>query len=72
MRTVDAFASMIVCVWHIRRHRFFRPTSEAYEDRIKELQDELYADKYNYESWEEIKEEHQKLEATIAELQKED
>lgn len=50
---------------------FFRPTSEAFEARIKELQDELYADKYNYESWEEIKEEHQKLEATILELQKE-
>ena len=50
---------------------FFRPTSEALEARIKELQDELYADKYNYESWEEIKEEHQKLEATIVKLQKE-
>lgn len=50
---------------------FFRPTSEAFEARIKELQDELYADKYNYESWEEIKEEHQKLEATIVKLQKE-
>ena len=50
---------------------FFRPTSEALEARIKELQDELYADKYNYESWEEIKEEHQKLEATILKLQNE-
>lgn len=49
----------------------FLPSKEAYEDRIKELQDELYADKYNYESWEEIKEEHQKLEATILKLQKE-
>lgn len=49
----------------------FLPSKEAYEDRIKELQDELYADKYNYESWEEIKEEHQKLEATIVKLQKE-
>ena len=49
----------------------FEPSAKAYEARIKELQDELYADKYNYESWEEIKEEHQKLEATIAELQKE-
>lgn len=47
------------------------PSEEAYEARIKELQDELYADKYNYESWEEIKEEHQKLEATIVKLQKE-
>lgn len=50
---------------------FFRPTSEALEARIKELQDELYADKYNYESWEEIKEEHQKLEATISDLKRE-
>ena len=50
---------------------YFLPSYKAYEARIKELQDELYADKYNYESWEEIKEEHQKLEATIAELQKE-
>lgn len=50
---------------------YFYPSYKAYEARIKELQDELYADKYNYESWEEIKEEHQKLEATIAELQKE-
>lgn len=49
----------------------FLPSVEAYEARIKELQDELYADKYNYESWEEIKEEHQKLEATIVKLQKE-
>lgn len=49
----------------------FLPSKEAYEDRIKELQDELYADKYNYESWEEIKEEHQKLEATIVKLKKE-
>ena len=32
----------------------FEPSVEAYEARIKELQDELYADKYNYESWEEI------------------
>lgn len=46
----------------------FLPSVEAYEARIKELQDELYADKYNYESWEEIKEEHQKLEATISDL----
>ena len=46
------------------------PSKEAYESRIKELQDELYADKYNYESWEEIKEEHQKLEATISDLKK--
>lgn len=50
---------------------YFNPTIDAYKVRIKELQDELYADKYNYESWEEIKEEHQKLEATILELQKE-
>lgn len=50
---------------------FFRPTSEALEARIKELQDELYADKYNYESWEEIKEEHQKLEAIISDLKRE-
>ena len=49
----------------------FRPTEKAYKARIKELQDELYADKYNYESWEEIKEEHEKLEDRIAELQKE-
>lgn len=49
----------------------FLPSVEAYEARIKELQDELYADKYNYESWEEIKEEHYKLEATIVKLQKE-
>lgn len=49
----------------------FLPSPIAYEARIKELQDELYADKYNYESWEEIKEEHQKLEATIVKLQKE-
>ena len=49
----------------------FKASSEALEARIKELQDELYADKYNYESWEEIKEEHQKLEATILKLQKE-
>lgn len=49
----------------------FLPSVEAYEARIKELQDELYADKYNYESWEEIKEEHQKLEATIVKLQNE-
>lgn len=50
---------------------YFNPTIDAYKVRIKELQDELYADKYNYESWEEIKEEHQKLEATILKLQKE-
>lgn len=50
---------------------YFYPSYKAYEARIKELQDELYADKYNYESWEEIKEEHQKLEATIVKLQKE-
>lgn len=49
----------------------FRPTEKAYKARIKELQDELYADKYNYESWEEIKEEHQKLEATISDLKRE-
>ena len=49
----------------------FKASSEALEARIKELQDELYADKYNYESWEEIKAEHQKLEATILKLQKE-
>lgn len=53
------------------QNKAFSPSKEAYESRIKELQDELYADKYNYESWEEIKEEHQKLEATIVELQKE-
>lgn len=47
---------------------YFYPSYKAYESRIKELQDELYADKYNYESWEEIKEEHQKLEATISDL----
>lgn len=50
---------------------YFLPSYKAYEARIKELRDELYADKYNYESWEEIKEEHQKLEATIVKLQKE-
>lgn len=50
---------------------YFYPSYKAYEARIKELQDELYADKYNYESWEEIKEEHQKLEATISELKRE-
>ena len=50
---------------------YFLPSYKAYEARIKELQDELYADKYNYESWEEIKEEHHKLEATILKLQKE-
>lgn len=50
---------------------YFNPTIDAYKVRIKELQDELYADKYNYESWEEIKAEHQKLEATILKLQKE-
>lgn len=50
---------------------YFYPSYKAYEARIKELRDELYADKYNYESWEEIKEEHQKLEATIVKLQKE-
>lgn len=50
---------------------YFNPTIDAYKARIKELQDELYADKYNYESWEEIKEEHQKLEATILKLQEE-
>ena len=53
------------------QNKAFSPSKEAYEARIKELQDELYADKYNYESWEEIKEEHQKLEATIVKLQKE-
>ena len=53
------------------QNKAFSPSKEAYEVRIKELQDELYADKYNYESWEEIKEEHQKLEATILKLQKE-
>ena len=53
------------------KNKAFSPSAEAYEARIKELQDELYADKYNYESWEEIKEEHQKLEATIVKLQKE-
>lgn len=46
----------------------FVPSYDALFARIKELQDELYADKYNYESWEEIKEEHQKLEATISDL----
>ena len=50
------------------QNKAFSPSKEAYEARIKELQDELYADKYNYESWEEIKEEHQKLEATISDL----
>ena len=50
------------------QNKAFFPSKEAYEARIKELQDELYADKYNYESWEEIKEEHQKLEATISDL----
>lgn len=49
----------------------FRPTEKAYKARIKELQDELYADKYNCESWEEIKEEHQKIEATISDLKRE-
>lgn len=53
------------------QNKAFSPSKEAYESRIKELQDELYADKYNYESWEEIKEEHQKLEATIVKLQNE-
>ena len=52
------------------QNKAFFPSKEAYESRIKELQDELYADKYNYESWEEIKEEHQKLEATISDLKK--
>lgn len=47
---------------------YFYPSYKAYEARIKELQDELYADKYNYESWEEIKEEHQKLKAIISDL----
>ena len=49
----------------------FRPTEKAYKARIKELQDELYADKYNCESWEEIKEEHQKIEAIISDLKRE-
>ena len=59
------------CAYEQCRDKAFSPSKEAYEARIKELQDELYADKYNYESWEEIKEEHQKLEATIVKLQKE-
>lgn len=49
----------------------FEPKRAVIEARIRELQDELYADKYNYESWEEIKEEHQKLEATISDLKRE-
>ena len=50
------------------QNKAFFPSKEAYEARIEELQDELYADKYNYESWEEIKEEHRKLEAIISDL----
>lgn len=76
----DVNAKRDCCLWNPKNGKegsehcvkeYFYPSYKAYEARIKELQDELYADKYNYESWEEIKEEHQKLEATILKLQKE-
>lgn len=81
----DAEAQRDCCLWNEERdkegsdgcRKFFCPSYKACEDRIKTLQEEnrrlqdnLMADKFNYECWEEVKEEHQKLEATISKLKK--
>ena len=46
----------------------FKPDDKTLKARIKELQDELTSDKYNYESWAEIKAEHEELKARNKEL----
>ena len=46
----------------------FKADDKTLKARIKELQDELTSDKYNYESWAEIKAEHEELKARNKEL----